>query len=121
MLSTSPLIPTLPAADLSRATKFYTECLGLEHLPAAIGALFRTGKGTNLWLYQQALGEVVLASSHFIVRDIRPVITKLRDQGVTFEEYDLPGLKTTNGVGKVGPLKFAWFRDTEGNMLNLME
>jgi hypothetical protein len=45
----------------------------------------------------------------------------LRDNGVTFEEYDFPGLKTVNGVATLGEAKGAWFKDTEGNILALVQ
>jgi catechol 2,3-dioxygenase-like lactoylglutathione lyase family enzyme len=121
MLTTAPLIPTLCATDLERAKRFYGETLGLELVPAAVGALFRTGKGTNLWLYEKAPSGVDLATTHFIVRDIREVMKELTRRGIEFEDYNLPDFKTTNGVGIFGPLGVAWFRDTEGNMLNLMQ
>jgi catechol 2,3-dioxygenase-like lactoylglutathione lyase family enzyme len=121
MLETSPLIPTLLAADLRRATKFYTETLGLPALNAAVGTLLRAGKGTNLWLYEKGPDDVLLGSSHFIVGDIRAAMKKLRDRGVIFEDYDLPGFKTKDGVGEIGPLKVASFRDTENNLLNIFQ
>jgi hypothetical protein len=50
----------------------------------------------------------------------------VRARGVFFEEYDLPGLRTVDGIatiagnypskGGVGE-KGAWFRDSEGNLL----
>ncbi len=43
----------------------------------------------------------------------------MRDKGVTFEEYDFPGLKTVHGIATTGELKTAWFRDSEGNILAL--
>ena len=46
-------------------------------------------------------------------------VRELRDKGVTFEEYDFPGLKTVNGIATMGELKTAWFRDSEGNILAL--
>ena len=48
------------------------------------------------------------------------------ERGVIFEEYDVPGLKTVNGIaevegnypskGGVGEMA-AWFKDSEGNLL----
>lgn len=45
----------------------------------------------------------------------------LRAKGVTFEEYDLPGLKTENGVVDMDGAKGAWFTDSEGNIVSLSE
>jgi hypothetical protein len=63
----------------------------------------------------------------FEVDDIDATVAELRGRGVAFEEYDLPGLSTANGIAEiegnypskgVGE-KGAWFRDSEGNMLGL--
>jgi hypothetical protein len=40
---------------------------------------------------------------------------------VVFEEYDLPGLKTVNGIASFGELQGAWFKDSEGNILGLTQ
>ena len=62
------------------------------------------------------------------VQDIETTVTELRARGVSFEEYDLPGLKTINGVAEVtgnypsrGGIgeRAAWFRDSEGNLLGI--
>ena len=45
----------------------------------------------------------------------------LRKRGVVFEDYDLPGLKTVNGVVELDTMKGAWFTDTEGNIISLSE
>jgi hypothetical protein len=60
------------------------------------------------------------------VDDIETVVAELRKRGVVFEEYDLPGLKTVNGIadvsgnypssGGIGE-RGSWFRDREGNLL----
>jgi hypothetical protein len=46
---------------------------------------------------------------------------------VIFEEYDLPGLKTANGIAEIAGNypskgageKGAWFKDGEGNLLGI--
>jgi hypothetical protein len=61
------------------------------------------------------------------VADIEATVATLRSRGVVFEEYDLPGLKTVNGIARIEgnyPSKgvgerAAWFRDSEGNLLGL--
>jgi hypothetical protein len=44
-------------------------------------------------------------------------MSSLRDRGVVFEDYDIPGMKTENGVAMTETGKAAWFRDTEGNFI----
>jgi hypothetical protein len=63
------------------------------------------------------------------VDDIEAEVAELRRRGVVFEEVDLPGLKTVDGIADVEgnyPSKgsgerAAWFRDSEGNMLGIGE
>ena len=45
----------------------------------------------------------------------------LRNRGIKFEEYDLPGIKTVDGVAEMGEFKGAWFKDSEGNILSVTE
>ena len=53
---------------------------------------------------------------------------ELRSRGVSFEEYDFPGLRTVEGIAEVEgnyPSKggkgerAAWFRDSEGNLIGI--
>ena len=47
---------------------------------------------------------------------------EIKAAGVVFEDYDIPeiGLKTVDGVAELDGTKSAWFKDTEGNILNLV-
>ena len=48
-------------------------------------------------------------------------MAELKSRGVTFEEYEQPGIKTIDGIATMGGTKGAWFRDTEGNILALIQ
>jgi len=48
-------------------------------------------------------------------------VSDLREHGVTFEEYDLPGLRTVNGIAETAGMKTAWFKDSEGNTIAVSE
>lgn len=52
-----------------------------------------------------------------MVEDIEATVKTLRDNGVVFEEYDLPGLKTVDGIAELQDEWAAWFKDSEGNVL----
>ena len=41
-------------------------------------------------------------------------------KGVSFEHYDLPGTAREGDVHLLGSLKAAWFKDPDGNILNLV-
>jgi catechol 2,3-dioxygenase-like lactoylglutathione lyase family enzyme len=56
----------------------------------------------------------------FEVDDIESVVGRLRDRGVVFEEYDLPGLKTVGGIARhESGARGAWFTDPDGNILEI--
>jgi catechol 2,3-dioxygenase-like lactoylglutathione lyase family enzyme len=55
----------------------------------------------------------------FEVANLARVMKALRAKGVEFEEYDLPGVKTVDGVAKMGPHAMAWVKDPDGNVLGL--
>jgi len=119
MLTDAPVIPTLPVVDLQRAISFYKDKLGLAVEQAMKGAtIIRCGEGTKLFLYQRAQTKADNTAAGFSVKDIEKTIKELKDKGVVFEQYDLPGLKTNeDGIADDGSTKSAWFKDTEGNIL----
>jgi len=57
----------------------------------------------------------------FEVSDVEQAVKELRERGVTFEEYDMPGLKTVNGIAEIQGVKGAWFKDLDGNILSVGE
>lgn len=118
--SISSVMPTIAVDDLDRAISFYSDKLGLSvrrlgDEPSA--ALVEVGDSGRLLLYQSTYkrGETTYAS--FLCDDVETTVRELRERGVTFEEYDFPGLKTVNGIATTGELKTGWFKDSEGNVL----
>jgi hypothetical protein len=71
----------------------------------------------HIYLYQTTFrrGQNTVAS--ISVQDVPGTVRGLRARGVSFEEYDLPGLKTEDGVATMGELQSAWFKDSEDNTL----
>ncbi len=114
----------VPASDLDRAQKFYSEKLGLS--PAQVdeaGANYELADGTRFLLYATPeAGKATHTIMGFEVDQLESEMDELRSKGVTFEEYDLPYLKTENGIAKFGDnARGAWFKDSEGNILSLGE
>lgn len=114
---------TLPASDLGRAKKFYAEKLGLNPLTESPGALFYvTGGGTRFTLFPTPnLTRGGHTQMGFSVDDVEKSVAVLRAAGVVFEEYDFPGLKTIGGVAQTGDVRAAWFKDSEGNLIGLVQ
>ena len=122
MLTNSPIRPTIPVVDLERAKSFYETVLGLKPVPAnndrASGiAMFECGNGTHIELYQRNSSKADHTLATFEVSDIEGEVNALRGKGVVFEEYDMPEIKTQNGIATQGSVKAAWFKDSEGNIL----
>jgi catechol 2,3-dioxygenase-like lactoylglutathione lyase family enzyme len=123
MLSNSQVTTMLPVKDLARARRFYENQLQLE----AIGQkpdgkfVYRCG-GAEIALFPKAEGtKADHTALSFRVGDIKAAIRDLESRGVTFADYDLPGLKTVEHVCVLGAEKAAWFQDPEGNILCLHE
>jgi len=115
-------VPTIPVADLERAKKWYSEKLGLTPKEERMdGVLFVSGS-TQFLIYPTSFTGAQHTLGGFEVNDLDKVMTELKSKGVKFEEYDLPGLKTENGVAHFGETdKGAWFKDSEGNILAVVQ
>jgi catechol 2,3-dioxygenase-like lactoylglutathione lyase family enzyme len=119
----------LPAQDLDRARAFYADKLGLEPAEERPGGLlYRCGRGTFALFATTGAPSGQHTQMAWTVDDIDAVVGELRRRGVVFEEVDVPGLRTVDGLadvegnypsyGGVGE-RAAWFRDSEGNLLGI--
>ncbi len=128
MLKDGSVATRLPAQDLERARAFYAEKLGLEPIDERPGGL----------RYQCAAGRFTVFASTgaasgdhtqmgWEVDDLEAVVRQLRDRGVVFEEFDVPGFRTVDGIAEIEGNypsagtgeRAAWFRDSEGNLLGI--
>ena len=119
----------LPVQDLNRARSFYAEKLGLEPVEERPGGLlYRCGTGVFALFVSQGASSGSHTQMGLEVADLVATVKFLRARGVVFEEYDLPGLKTVDGIaevagnypskGGIGELA-AWFKDSEGNLIGI--
>jgi predicted enzyme related to lactoylglutathione lyase len=123
MLQDSPMYAYIPAKDLARARQFYEGTLGFrptqEHNG---GVVYEFAKGTACFMYPTPNAGTSKASQAFwSVDDIDGEIVALKAKGVVFEDYDMPGERTAQGAIIAGGAKAAWFKDSEGNILALIE
>lgn len=124
MLSDMRVVCTLPAKDMERAKAFYKEKLDLSPTrEAPEGVSYECGGGTGFMLFtSQGESRGDFTQMGFEVPDLRKAVAELKDNGVTFEQYDFPGLKTDeDGIATVGEELAAWFKDSEGNMIAISE
>ena len=123
MLKNAPVVPYIPASNIARARKFYEEKVGLvPREEIAGGVVYECGDRSWIFLYHSGGAGTSKASQAFWqVKDVEAEVAELKARGVTFEEYDMPGLKTVNGVATAGNSKAAWFKDTEGNIMAIIQ
>ena len=123
MLQNAPMYSYIPAKDVARARKFYEQTLGFKpSREIAGGVAYDFSDHTACFMYPTPNAGTSRASQAFWkVEDIEREVAELRSKGVTFEEYDMPGMKTHNGIFHGGGSKAAWFKDTEGNIMALIQ
>jgi catechol 2,3-dioxygenase-like lactoylglutathione lyase family enzyme len=124
----SDVATRLPAQDLARARAFYAEKLGLEPVEQRPGGLrYQCGSGRFSLFASAGAASGTHTQMAWEVDDIVTVVAELRRRGVVFEQVDLSGLRTVDGIAEVdgnypsagvGELA-AWFRDSEGNLLGV--
>lgn len=123
MLAGARIMAIVPTADLARAKAFYGGTLGLAdtNLPTpGPQVIYRCGGGTLLEVYGRPVaGEAEHTLASWEVSDMGAAVDELRNRGVHFEEYDLPEVKTVDGISATGDLREAWFRDPDGNILRI--
>jgi catechol 2,3-dioxygenase-like lactoylglutathione lyase family enzyme len=114
---------TIPAADLGRARKWYADKLGFEPIRQLPGGLmYDAAETTRFVIYPSPnAGKSPNTCMGFATDDIEAEVRDLRARGVVFEEYDYPTLKTVEGIATTGPARAAWFRDSEGNIIGLVQ
>jgi predicted enzyme related to lactoylglutathione lyase len=112
----------IPAKDVARARKFYEEKLGFKPgQEIGDGVVYEFGKGTACFLYPTPNAGTSQASQAFWqVDDIEREVAELKARGVAFEKYDMPGMDE-NGISTAGGARAAWFKDTEGNIMAVIQ
>ena len=123
MLKSAPLYSYVPVSDLERACRFYEQKLGLgPGEPSGPGLTYQCGFGTAFFMYPSAGAGTNQASCAFWkVKDVEAVVTWLKSRGVVFEEYDMPEMKTVNSIFTGGGASAAWFKDSEGNIMAVVQ
>ena len=107
--------------DIDRAISFYHDKLGLEAMKTGSEAIIKAGSGTAFMLYERPAWQCEVTQLSFMVDNLDQQMQELKSKGVMFEDYDLPYLQTINGVYADETGKVAWFRDSEGNTISIME
>jgi predicted enzyme related to lactoylglutathione lyase len=124
MLNDSKVTANIPAGDLNRARDFYADKMGLtpaqEVMPGEV-LIYKTAGGTEFQIYRtDYAGQAGHTIAQWHVADLESEVHDLKAKGVTFETYDMPGVKWDGEIASMeGMGRAAWFKDSEGNTMCL--
>jgi predicted enzyme related to lactoylglutathione lyase len=123
MLSNYPIDVVLLAMDLAAAKDYYADKIGLSVRSSTEGGVtFQCGGDTHLVVTKSSVGSKdEQTQAAFRVADVRAEGSCLRQRGVQIEDYDLPGLKTQDGIADIGFAWMAWFIDPGKNCVGLIQ
>jgi predicted enzyme related to lactoylglutathione lyase len=123
MLGNADAKAMIAVKDLDRARKFYEDTLGLQTTDAMGGEVLTVKSGdTTINVYRSEFAGTNKATAlTFDVNDIDTEVRELKDKGVFFEQYDMPGLERKGDLYVAQGMKTAWFKDPDGNILSLFE
>lgn len=123
MLSDSTPMPTLPTSDLERARAFYEGILSfvpVGEMPD--GVRYQAGDSGFLVYPSQYAGTNQATAMAFEVELDRfdDEVAALRSAGISFDTFEWEGVAWEDGVATMEEGKAVWFRDPDGNILNIM-
>lgn len=121
MLTNANALPTVGVKDLNIAKNFYKKKLGLTSMSESNEKVqfFKAGNGLIEIYESQFAGSNKATALSWEVKDIEKEVKELRDKGVTFEHYNMPGMTLVGDVHVSGDFKVSWFKDPDGNILCL--
>jgi catechol 2,3-dioxygenase-like lactoylglutathione lyase family enzyme len=123
MLGDKDAAANIAVKNMKTARKFYEGTLGLTQVGAEGEELivFRSGNTTiNVYQSQYAGTNKATAVTWTVGADVEGVVRALKAKGVIFEHYDMPDTTLEGDVHVFGDLKVAWFKDPDGNILNIV-
>ncbi|MFC5790838.1 VOC family protein [Agromyces tardus] len=122
MFENTIAMAVLPASDMERARKWWKDVFGLEPVRTDEGGDFYMVGGIPVMVYETQFARTAKNTAlSLLTDDLERDMTALRVHGVTFNEYDLPGIKTVDGVVDMDGERGAWFDDSEGNIIALAQ
>jgi catechol 2,3-dioxygenase-like lactoylglutathione lyase family enzyme len=122
-LADSDAIANLAVRDLAAARKYYEGVLGFAKVDEEGGELivYRSGKTVfNLYRSDYAGTNKATAMTFPVGDRVAELAEALAAKGVKFEHYDMPGMRREGDVHIAGDMKVAWFKDPDGNILNIV-
>jgi catechol-2,3-dioxygenase len=123
MLGEHPIDVMLTATNLGLVRQFYHDKIGLDVLIENDDFVtFRCGGDSRLVVTRSSAASAEQQTkASWRVADLATEVAELRARGVELADYDVPGLKTVDGVADVGFALSAWFVDPGGNTIGLLQ
>ncbi|MER9613759.1 VOC family protein [Mesorhizobium sp. M0207] len=124
MLANSNATANLAVKDLAKARAFYEGVLGLKEVHNEGGELIVYKSGdTSINVYRSNFAGTnkATAVTWTVGDELGKIVEALKSKGVTFEHHDMPGLTLEGDIHVGHGMKVAWFRDPDGNILNLVD
>jgi predicted enzyme related to lactoylglutathione lyase len=127
MLQSHPMYAYIPAKDVARARRFYEDKVGLKPQHEIAGGVeYAFGDHTACFLYDagDAAGTSRASQAFWRVDDLEREVAQLRARGVQFEHYEpdeIGGMTMKDMIAEGGGAKAAWFKDSEGNIMALIQ
>ena len=122
MLSKQDVMATIAVSDLQNARQFYEDTLGFEPISSegTEAIVYRSGQSRLLVYASAYAGSNKATSASWVVGDqVDNIARDLREKGVAFEHYDMPGMTREGDVHVGGTMRVAWFKDPDGNILSM--
>ncbi|HMJ92832.1 MAG TPA: VOC family protein [Allosphingosinicella sp.] len=122
MLGDADAVANLAVKDLARAREFYEGLLGFSQVAEEGGELivYKSGKTVfNVYRSDYAGTNQATAMTWAVGDRVSELAEALAAKGVKFEHYDMPGMRREGDVHIAGEMKVAWFKDPDGNILNI--
>lgn len=122
MLAHNDITAMIAVKDLARARKFYEEVLRLSPVaPEFPQVQVYLSGNTKIAVYVSEFAGTNRATSiTWEVGDVEGVVADLKSRGARFEHYDMPNTARQGDIHVSGPVKNAWFKDPDGNILGIM-
>jgi catechol 2,3-dioxygenase-like lactoylglutathione lyase family enzyme len=123
MLGNRNATANIAVKDLAKAGDFYENTLGLKPVSREGDEVIVFASGDtliNVYRSEVAGTNKATAVTWTVGDDIGKLVKALEDKRVPFEHYKWPGMTMDGHIHVMGDMKVAWFKDPEGNILNLI-
>lgn len=122
MLSEAPVGVNIPVKNAQEAKRFYEDVLGASPVSVSdTDIVYKAGDSFFAIYETESAGKAEHTLATFVVDQLDATVAGLRSRGVSFEDYDFPGLKTVDSIAQLGDNRVAWFKDPDGNILSVAE